>query len=87
MKLERQRKKNDGAQHLRKSGQLRRVQKVPKMTPKGFGFDKNLNYSCVLFFMCSFFRYESTNGYLTFCKNHMSGKNLTLEFFGQKPLD
>ena len=57
------------------------VQESPKnskIAPQsGFwGFDKNLIHVYVLFILY----YESTSSLLTFCENHMPGKNFVLEY-------
>ena len=58
-----------------------RPEKVPKM--RFWCFDKSLIHSCVLFIL----EYESNNVLLTFCKNHISGKNMVIKLMVQKPLD
>ena len=62
----------------KKSGRVMSDQRVPKMSFLGFQQKSNHLYVLVLL------EYESTNSLLTFCKYHMSEKNLVMV---PKPLD
>ena len=55
------------------------MQKDPKMSQKWcfHSFDENLVHRCALFIVYN----ESPYGPLSFCENHMTGKNLVLELW------
>lgn len=56
-------------------------QTIPQKTQKLYfqDFEENLLHLYVLFLL----EYGNTNGFLAFCKNEMSGKNVVLELWSK----